>query len=182
MAYRLDRGPEARRGGGAAGFPGERCASACAAGRPPAVHRTQGAGRAFRVRVPGAPWPSELVWSACTGAGSRPVPSRQSRKGSEQAGSGPSRIGPASATGGPGSSRLKATPAAWARFCCCRHAALGVDARRSVGRSEGPDLGRCPACSPPGEWESGTSAFSFSLLNPGGTDLVVWEAVTGPDC
>lgn len=84
--------------------------------------------------------------------------------------------------GGPGSSRLKATPAAWARFCCCRHAALGVDARRSVGRSEGPDLGRCPARSPPGEWESGTSAFSFSLLHTGGPDLVVWEAVTGPDC
>lgn len=131
---------------------------------------------------PRGPMAFRAVWSACTGAGSRPVPSRQSRKGSEQARSGPSRIGPASATGGPGSSRLKATPAAWARFCCCRHAVLGVDARRSVGRSEGPDLGRCPARSPPGEWESGTSAFSFSLLNPGGTDLVVWKAVTGQDC
>lgn len=109
------------------------------------------------------PMAFRAVWSACTGAGSRPVPSRQSRKGSEQAGSGPSRIGPASATGGPGSSRLKATPATWARFCCCHHAVLGVDARRSVGRSEGPDLGRCPARSPPGEWESGTSAFFFSI-------------------
>lgn len=105
--------------------------------RPPALHGTRDAGRAPRLRVSGAQSPPAFraVWSACTGAGRRPVPTWWSRRVQ-------SRPGAAGATRRPGTARLKATPTPGARVCCCCcPAAPGMDARSFIGRSDGPDVG-----------------------------------------
>lgn len=152
LAYRLDRGAEARRGGVAAGFPSQRRASVCAS-----VHLSTCSPRhpgcregpsSACLRGPEPPGLQSCVVSVHR-CGEETCAHLAEQKGSEQAGSSRRHTqagnSPAKGHAHPGGTSLLLL---LSRCPWDGRQKLHWPFRRTRRR-------RCPACSPPGEWNLG---------------------------